>query len=54
MNFKQNPVKTSDSAKYYSVIQESCPKLITLDDEIITDNFYEKKSESLPKVSTLN
>jgi hypothetical protein len=54
VNFKQNPVKTSESANYYSVIKESCPKLIALDDEIITDKFYEAKVETIGKTPTQN
>ena len=54
MNFKHNPVKTSNSVNYYSVIAESCPKLISLDDESITDNFYESKVQSISEALTLN
>lgn len=47
VNFKQNPVKTNDSRKYYDLIEASCPQLVTLDDEDVGQGFFDQKRASV-------
>jgi hypothetical protein len=42
VNFKQNPVKTNDPRKYYDLIEASCPRLVTLDDEHVCQGFFDR------------